>query len=98
MIMWDAYEVQTFSVDIIHNLNEDGEMIYNRNHKQDTCVNQPLFYINYNVNHNNIVLHAYGYKPPNRKYIDNLCKLYVCSKTPFSLFRCEPFNTKQFYK
>ena len=67
--MLDAYEVQTFNEDIIRNLDKDWEIIYNRNYKQDTYCNQPLFYINYNLNNKNIVLYAYGYKPANYKYM-----------------------------
>ena len=96
--MWDAYEVQKFNDDIINNLENETDFIYNNNYKQETYFNQPLFYINYNVNNKNIVLYAYGYKPSNHSYIDNLGNLYVCSNTPFILCRCEPFTTKQFYK
>ena len=96
--MLDAYEVQEFNEDIINNLENETEFIYNKNYKQETYFNQPLFYINYNFNNKNVVLYAYGYKPANYKYVDNLGNLYFFSNTPFSLFRCEPFNTKQFYK
>ena len=66
--------------------------------KQETYLNQPLFYINYTHNNKVITLNVYGYKPDNYKFIDKLGNLYIASNKPFYLIGCEPFKPEEFYK
>ena len=93
-----TYTVPEFNDELIDNLTNDEHIIYNRHYKQETYLNQPLFYINYTYNNKNITLYAHGHKPENYKFIDNLGNLYLCSNKPFYFTGCEPFKHEQFLK
>jgi len=94
----ETYNAPEFNSELIDDLTNEEHIIYNRNFKQETYLNQPLFYINYTYNNKIIKLYAHGHKPDNYKFIDNLGNLYLCSNKPFYLIGCEPFKPEEFYK
>ena len=97
-INMDLYEVPEFDNEFINDLTNEEHIIYNTKYKQETYLNQPLFYINYIYNNKKTILYAHGYKPDNYKFIDKLGNLYLCSNKPFYLTGSEPFKHEQFYK
>lgn len=94
----NKYTVPEFNDGLIDDLTSDEHIIYNKQFKQETYLNQPLFYINYNYNNKTNTLYAHGHRPDNYKFIDKLGNLYLCSNKPFYLTGCEPFKHEQFYK
>lgn len=94
----DTYKPPQFNDAIIDNLECEKDIIYNKNYKQETYLKNALFYIKWHNQNKEVKIYAYGYKPSNYKYIQQLGNLYFSSNDFFILFRCEPFNTKQFYK
>ena len=94
----DLYEVQEFNSELINDITTDEHIIYNTKFKQETYLNQPLFYINYTYRDKTSCLYVFGYKPDSYKFVDNLGNLYLCSNTPFYLTGCEPFKCEDFYK
>ena len=87
-----------FNIELIDDLTNEEQIIYNKQFKQETHLNQPRFYVNYTYNNKTATLYAHGYKPKKYKFIGNLGNMYVCSNKPFRLTGCEPFKHEQFYK
>ena len=94
----ETYNTPEFNSELIDDLTNEEHIIYNKKFKQETYLNQPLFYINYTHNNKVIALNVYGYKPDNYKFIDKLGNLYIASNKPFYLIGCEPFKQEYFYK
>ena len=94
----DQYNIPEFNEELINNLTNDNNIIYNKKHKQETYLNNALFYMLYTKNGRTVKINAYGYKPPNYKYIEQLGNLYFVSCEWFILFKTDPFNINQFYK
>jgi len=93
-----TYKIPEFNNELIDYLTNDEHIIYNKHYKQETYLNQPLFYINYTYRNKTIALYAHGHKPDNYKFIDNLGNLYLCSNKPFYFTGCEPFKHEHFLK
>ena len=91
-----TYKIPEFNNELIDYLTNDEHIIYNKHYKQETYLNQPLFYINYTYRNKTIAIYAHGHKPDNYKFIDNLGNLYLCSNKPFYFTGCEPLNTNIF--
>ena len=93
-----TYKIPEFNNELIDYLTNDEHIIYNKHYKQETYLNQPLFYINYTYRNKTIAIYAHGHKPDNYKFIDNLGNLYLCSNKPFYFTGCEPFKHEHFLK
>jgi hypothetical protein len=94
----DYYNIQEFKDELIECLTNDKHIIYNKYYKQDTYLNKALFYMLWNYNGREVKIYAYGHKPNNYKYVEQLGNLYFSANEWFVLFRTEPFNINQFYK
>ena len=80
------YNIPEFSEDLINNLNNEGNIIYNKDHKEDAYLNKALFYMPWTDNGRTVKLYAYGYKPTNYKHIKQLGNLYFGCSDWFVLF------------
>ena len=94
----ETYNAPEFNSELIDDLTNEEHIIYNRKFKQETYLNQPLFYINYTYNNKTVKLNIYGYKPEDYKFIDKIGNLYIASNKPFYLIGGEPFKPEEFYK
>ena len=92
------YNVPEFNEQLIDNLTNEGNIIYNKRYKQETYLNNALFYILWNYKGWQVKIYAYGFKPSNYTYVEQLGNLYFVSNKWFILFKCEPFNITQFNK
>ena len=92
------YNIPEFTADLINNLTNEGEIIYNKNHKDDTYLNNALFYMLWTNHGRTVKLYAYGYKPTNYKHIKQLGNLYFGCSDWFVLFTIDPFNSNEFHK
>ena len=92
------YIIPKFSDDIINDLEDDNNIIFNKNHKPETYKNKALFYIYLTHEGRTVTLYAYGYKPEGYKHIDNLGNLYFGCADWFLMSGFAPFTHSQFYK
>ena len=92
------YYTPEFKDELIECLTNDKHIIYNKYYKQDTYLNKALFYMLWNYNGREVKIYAYGHRPHNHKYVEQLGNLYFSADEWFVLFRTEPFNRSQFYK
>ena len=94
----DIYIIPEFSDELINDLINDKDIIYNKNYKQETYKNHALFYKKWTRKGRTVTLKAYGYKPTAYKYIEHLGNLYFASNEWFLIYDFEPFVAEQFYK
>jgi hypothetical protein len=94
----DSYYIPEFNDDLINVLTNNKDIIYNKNYKQETYLNNALFYMLWRYEEREVKIYAYGYRPTNYKYVEQLGNLYFSANEWFILFRTEPFNIQQFYK
>ena len=92
------YIVPKFSDDLINDLTDINNIIYNKNYKLETYKNKALFYIQLTHQGREVKLYAYGYKPNGYKNIDNLGLIYFVSTEWFLISGFAPFTQDQFYK
>ena len=93
-----AYMVPEFSDELINDLTNDNDIIFNKKYKQETYKNDALFYIYLTHGGRTVKLYAYGYKKGGFENIDNLGNLYFVSADWFILDIFNPLTQKQFYK
>ena len=93
-----AYMVPEFSDELINDLTNENDIIFNKNYKQETYKNNALFYIYLTYKGRTVKLYAYGYKPEGFKNIDNLGNLYFVCAEWFILDIFNPLTQGQFYK
>jgi hypothetical protein len=96
--METEYITPQFTDELINELTNDKNIIYNKNYKPKTYLNNALFYMLWKYKEREVKIYAYGYKPNNYKYVEQLGNLYFSANEWFVLFRTEPFNINQFYK
>ena len=77
------YIVPEFNDELISELTNERHIIYKKQFKQETYLNQPLSYINYTYNDKHTILYGYGHKPDNYIFIGTLGELYLCNNKPF---------------
>jgi hypothetical protein len=92
------YNMPLFNDELINDLTNDRDIIYNKNYRQDTYLNNALFYMLWKYNGREVKIYAYGYRPTNYKYVEQLGNLYFSSNEWIVLFGTAPFNIQQFYK
>ena len=92
------YIVPKFSDDLINDLTDINNIIYNKKYKLETYKNKALFYIQLTHQGREVKLYAYGYKPNGYKNIDNLGLIWFVSKEWFLISGFAPFTQDQFYK
>ena len=93
-----TYIVPKFSDDLINDLTDDNNIIYNKNYKLETYKNKALFHIQLTHQGREVKLYAYGYKPDGYKNIDNLGNMYFVCADWFLMSGFAPFTQDQFYK